>query len=115
FALLAVTVATFIRQGLNVKLGPFPPFVIFVPAVIVVAVLADFGPGVFATLLSAAAVAKFFWASLGAFGPSRTRELVGLVCFCGVGTIICELAQLYRRHELRLLEFERVVEGLEDM
>lgn len=115
FALFAVIAATFVRQGMNVALGPFPPFVIFLPAVIVVAVLAGFGPGVFATLLSAAAVAKFFWASLGAFGPSRTREIVGLLCFCGVGTIICGLAQLYRRHESRLLEFERVVEGVEDM
>ena len=88
FALFAVIVATFVRQGMNVTLGPFPPFVIFVPAVIVASVLAGFGPGVFATLLSATAVAKFFWASLGAFGPSRTRELVGLVCFCGVGIII---------------------------
>jgi len=115
FAIVMVAVATLVRYGLNAALGPFPPFVIFLPAVIVAAVLGGFGPGVFATLLSAGSVAVFFRASLMAFGPGRIREIVGLISFCGVGVGISALAQLYRRHESRMLESERVVEGLDDM
>lgn len=115
FALFVVAVATLVRHGLNVTLGPLPPFVVFLPAVIVTSVLAGFGPGVFASLLSAGAVAAFFWESLIAFGPNRLRETVGLICFCGIGTGVSALAQLYRRHESRMAEFERVVEGLDEM
>lgn len=115
FAVVVVVAATLVRYGLSVAQGPFSPFVIFVPAVIVTAVLAGFGPGVLSTLLSATSVSLFFWSSPSAFGSGRTRETVGLIAFCGVGTAITGLAQLYRRHEARLLEFERLVEGLEDM
>jgi len=115
FAVIVVAVATLIRFAISAGLGSFPPFVIFVPAIIVVALLAGFGPGVLATLLSAVSVAAFFWTSLIVFGPSRLREIVGLIFFCGIGTGTSFLAQLYRRHESRLSEFERVVEGLEEM
>ena len=115
FAVLVVVAATLTRYGLNVALGPFPPFVLFVPAVLLTAVLAGFGPGVLSTLLSAVSVSLFFWSSLSAFGHGRTRETIGLIAFCGVGTCISGLAQLYRRHEARLLEFERAVEGLQEM
>jgi K+-sensing histidine kinase KdpD len=60
FALLSVAVATLVQYALVVSFGPLPPFVIFLPAIIVVALLAGFGPGVLATLLSAASVASFF-------------------------------------------------------
>lgn len=115
FAVVMVGLATLVRYGMKLSLGPFPPFVIFLPAVIVTAVFAGFGPGLFSSILSAASVAEFFSASLIAFGSNRTRETAGLICFCGIGTGISVLAQLYRRHESRMLEFELVVEGLEDM
>jgi len=115
FAVLLVAAATLVRYAISVMLGPFPPFAIFVPAIILAAVLAGFGPGLLTTLLSAASVASFFWTSLNVFGNSRLREVVGLILFCGIGTCVSALATLYRRHESRLLEFERVVEGLEEM
>ena len=115
FAVLLVAVATLVRYGLGVTFGPLPPFVIFVPTIIIAALLAGFGPGVLATLLSAASVATFFWASLCVFGSSRSRGIVGLILFCGVGTGLSGLGRLYRRHQSRLSEFERVVEGLEEM
>ena len=115
FAVLLVAVATLVRYALIATFGPLPPFVIFLPAIILASVLAGFGPGVLATVLSSAAVASFFWTSLNVFGSSRPREVVGLVLFCGVGTCVSGLGRLYRRRETRLSEFERVVEGLEEM
>src|SRR5579864_1821048 len=115
FAVLSVAAATLVRYGLSVAFGSLPPFVIFLPAIILVAVLAGFGPGVLTTFLSAASIASFFWTSLNVFGSNRAREIVGLVLFCGVGTGVSGLGRLYRRRGSRLSEFERVVEGLEEM
>lgn len=53
FAVLLVAVATLVRYALIATFGPLPPFVIFLPAIIVAALLAGFGPGVLATFLSA--------------------------------------------------------------
>ncbi|HLZ43233.1 MAG TPA: PAS domain S-box protein [Candidatus Sulfotelmatobacter sp.] len=115
FALLTVAVATLLRYALDVAFGQFPPFVMFFPAIILVAVLAGFAPGILATILSSASVAVFFWPSLNMFGAGRARETVGLLLFSVIGAGITGLATLYRRHDARLREFERVVENLEEM
>lgn len=99
FAVLLVAVATLSRYALSATFGPLPPFVIYLPAIILAASLAGFGPGVLATVLSAASVASFFWNSLNVFGSSRPREVVGLVLFCGVGTGMSGLGRLYCRHK----------------
>jgi K+-sensing histidine kinase KdpD len=77
FAIVLVVVATLVRYALGVLFGPIPPFAVFLFAIILAAVLAGFGPGVLATLLSSASVASFFWTSLNVFGSSRPREVVG--------------------------------------
>ena len=115
FAAAAVGVATIVRFGLVFVLGFLPPFALFFLTIIVVALLAGFGPGIFATLLSAVSIAYFFWGSLSVFGTNRVRDIVGLVVFLGIGASICGLANSYRRREERLREFERVVEGLDEM
>ncbi len=115
FAVVAVALATVARYGLGVAVGFLPPFVLFFFAIILVALLAGFGPAVLATLLSATSVAFFFWQSLRVFGGGRVRDIVGLAVFTAIGGGISGLADLYRRHEARLHEFERVVETSEDM
>ena len=115
FALLVVVAATLARFAIGAAFGLFPPFVLFFPAIILVALLAGFGPGVFATLLSAVSVACFFWTALNVFGTNRLRDIVGLGLFSCIGTAFSRLADRYRRREARLQEFERVVQGLEEM
>jgi PAS domain S-box-containing protein len=95
------------RYGLGIAFGPFPTFVLFSAVIIFVALLAGFGPGLFATLLSTSSVAYFFWAPLNLFGTSRSPDIIGLVLFSGIGLVISGLAELYRRRETRLREFER--------
>jgi len=115
FALLIVAAATLVRFGIGAVLGVFPPFVLFLSAIILVALMAGFGPGVFATFLSAASVACFFWAALNVFGTNRISDIIALVLFSCIGTGFSRLADLYHRRETRLAEFERVVQGLEEM
>jgi len=115
FTVAAVAIASVVRYTLVITFGYLPPFVIFVPSVLVVGLLAGFWPGVLATLLSAVSVASFFSASLIVFGASRAREAFGLAFFCGVGVSISSLAGRYRRYAARLKEFERAAEGLDEM
>lgn len=115
FAALATIIATLARYALERALGQFPPFLIFIPAMVVVAVLAGFGPGIVATILSAASVMLFFGNSLAVLGNTKFREIFGLATFVLIGTGLSLLAGLYRRHDARLREFKRVAEGLDEM
>jgi PAS domain S-box-containing protein len=115
FALVAVAAATLLRYAVGVALGLFPPFILYVPAILLVALLAGFGPGTFATLLSTASVAYFFWSALNLFGTNRVGDIVGLGVFSVLGVAVSGLADMYRRREARLQEFERAVEGVEEM
>ena len=114
-ALLAVVVATLAHYALGLALGLLPPFVLFLPTIMLVALVAGFGPGIFATLLSTISVALFFWAPLNLYGINRTRDIVGLALFSGIGALISGLTGLYRKREGRLLGFQAVVEGMEEM
>ena len=115
FAVLVAVITTLARYWLDRLLGPFPPFVMFFPGILVVALLAGFGPGLLTTILSTASVALLFWNSLSMLGNSESREIAGLVGFSLIGAGISFLAAIYRRHDARLREFERVVENLDEM
>jgi K+-sensing histidine kinase KdpD len=84
FALLAVTAATVVRFLLGLGFGLLPPFVVFFPTIILVALLAGFWPAILAILLSAASAAAFFWTPLNLFGINRLRDIVSLGLFCGI-------------------------------
>lgn len=60
FALIAVIVASLLRYVLGVTFGFSQHFILFYPTLMLVALLGGFGPGLFATLLSAAITAYFF-------------------------------------------------------
>lgn len=120
FALIAVVAATLVRYAFVVVLGVLPPFVLVFPAaIIVVALLAGFRPGIFATLLSTLSIALFFGESLNLFRVHNVSGFIGLGIFACIGTIISGLAALYRRHETRLRESEDryrdLVEHSEDL
>lgn len=93
-AVFVVALATLVRYALELRLGPFPPFLLFVPAIILVAVLAGFGPGILATFLSAVSVAYFYWISFDVSGTGRIAQVVALLLFCAIGLITSRLANL---------------------
>ena len=51
-ALIAVAAAALLSYGLEIAVGAIPRFILFYPAIMLVALLGGFGPGVFATLRS---------------------------------------------------------------
>jgi formate hydrogenlyase transcriptional activator len=114
-ALAAVIATGLARYGLDVALGFTQPFVLFYPAIMLVALIGGFGPGLLATLLSSAIAEYFFMEPLNSFAGKSARDVVGLLLFAGMGMTTCWLGDLFRRRAKRLEEFERAVEGLEEM
>ena len=115
FAVLVVVLATLVNYALALALGTFPPFFVFLLAVLLVSLRAGFDAALAATILSAASVAVFSQASLRVLATSRAREVAALIVFSCFGAGLSSIATLYRRHESRDREYERAVEGLEEM
>ncbi len=80
------------------RFGSLPPFITFSPTVLLVAILAGGGPGILATLLSAA-MADYLW-----FPPFRTYSLpmratdwIAMAIFIGMSLLMCLIAERLRR------------------
>jgi PAS domain S-box-containing protein len=114
-ALIGVTVAGLTRYGLEVAFGFTQPFVLFYPIIMLIALLGGFGPALFATLLSGAFAEYFLMEPLNSFAVRNSGDVVGLVLFGAIGVTISWLGDLFRRRAKRLQEFEKAVEGLEEM
>ncbi|MCX6925679.1 MAG: CHASE3 domain-containing protein, partial [Verrucomicrobia bacterium] len=96
-ALAAVGAGWMLRAGLTSVVGPgLPTYVTFYPAVMLVALLAGFGPGIVAT--AAVALMTDYWLlpPIG-FGIQGLAESVGLALFCGMGVFMSAVAALYHR------------------
>ena len=106
FALMTVALATLLRYPLRELIGQNLPFVLFYPAILLVAWMAGLGPAAFAVFLSAVSAEYLF---VGPAGPSALglpRNANGLMLFSTVGMAITGLADIYRRRAKRLKESE---------
>jgi formate hydrogenlyase transcriptional activator len=115
FAFLTVAIAVTTRFTLESLLGFRHEYVLFVPAVMIVALLAGFWPGVVATLTAAVACDYFFIEPINSFAVRTPESVLALLLFVLVGIAISGVAGAFRQRANRLQEFERVVEGLEEM
>ena len=115
FALIAVAAAVLVRYALSRLLGANLPYLFFYPIIWLVAWTAGLWPGVFCVVLSAGS-AEFLL-----FGPAvgaawgLPLDANGLLMFSIAGFGLSALADMYRRRAERLREFERAVEGVEEM
>ena len=103
-ALLGVGAALLARLTLTNLVGPnLPTFITFYPAVMGVALLAGFGPGLLAT--GAAALVADYWAipPFGSFRIANTSDVVALTFFILMGGLMSAVAGRFRRvqEELR--------------
>jgi PAS domain S-box-containing protein len=114
FALIAVAAATLLRYPLGKLLGANLPFLLFLPAIWLVAWMARMGPGVFAVFLSGAAASYLFSGRVNRSALGLRIDANGLLLFSIVGVATSALADLYRRRAERLREFERAAAGVEE-
>jgi two-component system, NarL family, sensor histidine kinase UhpB len=94
-AFLLVAIALLVRQELEIHLGPMPPFIVFIPAIIVVAAYFGRGPGILATLLSVLVVGWYF-APDGSFAKTPINQ-IALVIFGAANIFLCALLDRLRR------------------
>jgi PAS domain S-box-containing protein len=105
-ALGIIGLAFLLRSWLMAGFGPLPPYILFSPAVMLVALLWGFTPGLVATAL--AALASFYWIL-----PPRGRwsiepfDVAGLVVFIFMGVFMSSVAALFLRARHRVAALER--------
>ena len=76
-------------------------FVTFFPAVAIAALYGGLGPGLLATVVSAALVDYFLMAPVGSFAIANIVDTISLVVFLASGTLISYLAELHNRAQAR--------------
>ena len=75
-----------------------PTYILFYPAVIIVALLAGFGPGILTTILAVIMADVWILPPVGEFTIGTPINMVGSVLFSVMGVIISSTAELYRRN-----------------
>jgi PAS domain S-box-containing protein len=107
FAVAAVAVAFVLRLVLERSFGnSSPPFLIFYPAVMLVAIVAGLWPGVLATALSSLVVDYWVLSPRGRFAIASTADAVALTLFFGMGVLISMLAESNRRNQERMAAYK---------
>ncbi|MGC2210518.1 MAG: ATP-binding protein [Candidatus Korobacteraceae bacterium] len=97
--------ALLLRKALESKYGELPHYVLFYPAVLLVAMLGDAWAGLLATTTSAVLVA--YWVLPPGPQFARTNDVIGLGIFCLMGAGISVIAELYHRNRRKLTTFQR--------
>jgi PAS domain S-box-containing protein len=106
-AVAAAGVGLLIRWALEAWVGPgLPSYITFYPAVMAVALLAGFGPGLAATALAALAVDYWIIPPVG-FGVDKPVDAVGLGFFSGMGLFMSLVAEYSRRAQQKATTYDR--------
>jgi two-component system sensor histidine kinase/response regulator len=107
-ALLATAVSLLVRWPLSPVLPrDAVPHMTFFPAVMIAAYFGGFWPGLLATALSAVAANYFLTQQLYSFQVKSVNDLVALILFVLVGTIISGLCESLHRAQRRIVAHER--------
>ena len=99
-AVLVIGVFLGIRLALQPWLGLSVPYLQFFPAIMLVARLAGFGPGMLATALSSASAVYFFLAPTHSFLVTSTADRVSLPFFVAIAIALVALIESVRRSEV---------------
>ncbi len=107
-AVAAVAVAMVLRLMLESWAGTgLPTYITFYPVIMAVAVLAGFGPGVVATIVTGFAVDYWVLLPAGLFMIDKTIDRVGLVFFTAMGLGMSLLAEIFRRQRHKAAAYDR--------
>ncbi len=109
-ALAAVGAGYLLRVGLTALAGEgLPTYITFYPAVMAVALLGGFGPGLVATVAAALVVDYALLPPRGQLGIENLVDAVGLAVFLSMGLFMSLVAELYRRVRQRAAMYEKHV------
>jgi hypothetical protein len=104
----AIAAAMGLRQALTAWVGPgLPTYITFYPALVAVALLGGFGPGLMATALTDLIVDYWILPPVGQFVIASPVDRLGLVIFTGMGAFISVVFELYQRDRRKAAEYDR--------
>ena len=107
-AIVAVAAGWGLRKALEAWVGPgLPTYVTFYPAVMAVALVAGFGPGLLATALAGMTVVYWALPPIGQFSIASPVDRVGLLVFTGMGLFMSVVAELYQRKRDKAAAYDR--------
>jgi PAS domain S-box-containing protein len=104
---VAIGVAFALRLAFARYFGP--PYILFYPAVMLVALMGGLGPGLLATAIAAVLAAGWVLPSERPALPMNTREAVSLAAFGAMGAFMSAVTALYRRARDRAGQYERML------
>ncbi len=107
-AIVAVLAAFFLREAIVAWLGSsFPPYVVFYPTLMLVALLAGLWPGVVATALAAFLSARWILPPHNQWAVSSLSDAVGLGLFAAMGLFLSGVSELYRQSRRKVIALEK--------
>jgi PAS domain S-box-containing protein len=105
---VAVAVAgALLRLALSGVLNDRVTYITFYPAVMTAAVLGGFGPGVLATLITAAIADYWLLYPPGSLAVSGAGDIIGLSLFVCMGVFMSVVAGLYRQSRNKAIDLEK--------
>ena len=105
-ALASAGVVILLRHAIDPLWGIRFTFTMLYPAIVVSAWLGGFGPGMVATLACAVAATYYWVEPQNSWAISHPSELLGLLLFVAIGTVISVLNEAWRRGTADVLESE---------
>jgi PAS domain S-box-containing protein len=94
---IVITLAATLAQWMLMRtVGPMPPFLMFYPAVLCVAMAAGVGPGILTIILSALSVDYWGMPPVGSFSILAKADVVAFALFIAMSLALCMLADRLR-------------------
>ena len=107
-SILVVMVSFGLYFVLTALFGPgLPTYILFYPAIIIVAMLAGLGPGLLDTIISVMLAVIWIIPPVGQFTIKTPIEEIGVVLFTSFGILISSVAELYRRNRNKAAAYDK--------
>lgn len=107
-AMAIVAAALGLRLALENWVGNgLPPYITFYPFLMAGTLLAGFGPGVLATVLSSLAVGIWILPPIGQLSIAARTDRLGLAIYIAMGLGMSVFAELYRRNRHKAAAYDR--------
>lgn len=107
-SVLVVIIAFWLYSLMTAWFGPgLPTYILFYPAVIIVAILLGLGPGLLATILSVIIVVTWILPPVGIFSVPKSIDEIGVVLFITMGVLISSVAELYRSNRKKAIAYDK--------
>lgn len=114
-ALAGIVIAALIPYPIGTSFGFAESFVLFTPIILLVGMFDGFWLGIFFTLLSTLVAGYLFLEPRHAIAIPDMQGMVGVLPFVVLGIGMSFLGDLLRRRTRRLEEFEKAMQGLQEM